>query len=216
MKSKIERSEIDVLEDILQEVQDNNEFIQELLADGDSQSQPEERTQSAPMPDISSLPRRNGEYRYPEDYVGDPIEETTTSSTKDTPEEKTVKERMKEMETPYMETAKLEEWNKNERRKRDKLAMDMLDNAYKLHYVKDTPEDYEEPEEVKCHCGRCGKGIDSMNLQGEWACEKCEVEDTPEEWVCSECGSDDCYPFRNSEDFELMYCPMCDKLVNLN
>ena len=62
----------------------------------------------------------------------------------DTPEEKTVEERMKEMETPYMETAKLEEWNNNERRKRDKLVMDMLDNAYKLHYVKDTPEEWEK------------------------------------------------------------------------
>lgn len=49
-----------------------------------------------------------------------------------------------------------------------------------LASTKDTPEDYEEPEEVKCHCGKCGKEIESMNLQGEWACEECE--DTPEEW----------------------------------
>ena len=64
------------------------------------------------------------------------------------PEEKTVEERMKEVEIPYMETAKLEEWNENERRKRDKLAMDMLDNAYKLHYVKDTPEEWGELKEI--------------------------------------------------------------------
>lgn len=44
------------------------------------------------------------------------------------------------------------------------------------------PEEYEEPEEVKCHCGKCGKEIESMNLQGEWACEECEGKDTPEEW----------------------------------
>lgn len=41
MKSKIERSELDVLEDILQEVQENNEFMQELLADGEPQPQPQ-------------------------------------------------------------------------------------------------------------------------------------------------------------------------------
>lgn len=64
------------------------------------------------------------------------------------PEEKTVEERMKEMEIPYMETAKLEELNENERRKRDKLAMDMLDNAYKLHYVKDTPGEWRELKEI--------------------------------------------------------------------
>ena len=42
MKSKIERSELDVLEEILQEVQENNEFIQKLLADGESQDQEED------------------------------------------------------------------------------------------------------------------------------------------------------------------------------
>lgn len=43
MKSKIERSELDVLEEILQEVQENNEFTQKLLADGESQDQEEEK-----------------------------------------------------------------------------------------------------------------------------------------------------------------------------
>jgi len=55
------------------------EKINEIIDYLNPQDKEEERTQSAPMPDISSFPRRNGEYRYPEDYVGDPIGETTTS-----------------------------------------------------------------------------------------------------------------------------------------
>lgn len=41
------------------------------------------------------------------------------------------------------------------------------------------------------------------------------TEDTPEEWVCPKCGFDDCYPYKNSEDFGLDYCPICSKLVKL-
>lgn len=79
MKSKIERSELDVLEDILQEVQENNEFMQELLADGEPQSQPEEGTQSIPMPDTGT----NFVHT-----VGTPILESTTTCSQDTTEEK--------------------------------------------------------------------------------------------------------------------------------
>ena len=41
-------------------------------------------------------------------------------------------------------------------------------------------------------------------------------QDTSEEWVCPKCGFDDCYPYKNSEDFGLMYCPACSELVKLN
>jgi len=43
-----------------------------------------------------------------------------------------------------------------------------------------------------------------------------DVKDTPEEWVCPKCDFDDCYPYKNSEDFGLMYCPACSELVKLN
>lgn len=80
MKSKIEK--LDISKDPMIQTSEERELyskINELVEAWNSQDQPEERTQSAPMPDISSFPRRNGEYRYPEDYVGDPIGETTTS-----------------------------------------------------------------------------------------------------------------------------------------
>jgi len=96
MKSKIEKIEFRLVKDMdtKRDIQNIYQCLielanktNELIEAHNSQSQPEEGTQSAPMPEISSLPRKNGEYRYPEDYVGDPIGETTTTSSKDTPEE---------------------------------------------------------------------------------------------------------------------------------
>lgn len=59
--------------------------------------------------------------------------------------------------------------------------------------------------------------IKSMSKK-EWKefCEEMEGQDTPEEWICPKCGFDDCYPYKNSEDFGLMYCPACSELVKLN
>ena len=91
--------------------------------------------------------------------------------------------------------------------------------ALKINEIIDYLNSQSQPEEEELHhhfdddfnCVRCGTRI------GEYwkPCEE-KVKDTPEEWVCPKCDFDDCYPYKNSEDFGLMYCPACSELVKLN
>lgn len=66
-----------------------------------------------------------------------------------------------------------------------------------LEEIEDTPE-----KELTDKKKDVDKGVDRQ--------------DTPEEWICPKCGFDDCYQYKNSEDFRLMYCPACSELVKLN
>jgi len=101
----------------------------------------------------------------------------------------------------------------------DGVTLQMWELAEKVNQIIDHLNSQAQPEEYAERIRIKGEIRDLNKLATQKVKEVGSarlVKDTPEEWVCPKCDFDDCYPYKNSEDFGLMYCPACSELVKLN